>query len=85
MPMPASEAMRFLDVLLNSGRFDVLSAGRNHWKCLRHLLARSPEPSGNLFFDLRTVALMHEHAVRRIYTADTDFLQFEQIDVVNPL
>lgn len=36
-------------------------------------------------FDLRTVALMHKHTVRRIYTADTDFLQFERIEVVNPL
>ena len=78
--------MCFLDVLLKSGRFDVLTAGDGHWACLRHLLAsRTPQPSGNLFFDIRTVALMHEHAVRRIYTADTDFLQFSGIDVVNPL
>jgi uncharacterized protein len=85
LPMTASEAMHFLDVLLNSERFDVLSAGRTHWPCLRRLLARAPQPSGNIFFDLRTVALMQEHAVRRIYTADTDFLQFKQIEVVNPL
>ncbi len=85
-PMTAREAMRFLDVLLTSGRFNVLTAGDGHWGCLRHLLAaRTPQPSGNLFFDIRTVALMHEHAVRRIYTADTDFLQFSGIEVVNPL
>ncbi len=84
-PLTAREALRFLEVLLNSGRFDVLAAGQAHWDCLRRLLARSPQLSGNLFFDLRTVALMHEHAVRRIYTADTDFLQFDGIEVVNPL
>ena len=84
-PLTAREAMRFLDVLLDSDRFDVLAADHAHWTCLRRLLARMPPPSGNLFFDLRTVALMHEHAVRRIYTADTDFLQFEGIEVVNPL
>ena len=63
----------------------MLAAGRTHWTCLRRLLKRAPQPSGNIFFDLRTVALMHEHAVRRIYTTDTDFLQFEEIEVVNPL
>lgn len=84
-PMSAREAMGFLDVLLNSERFDVLAAGHAHWTCLRRLLAHSPQPNGNIFFDLRTVALMHEHAVRRIYTADTDFLQFKEIEVVNPL
>lgn len=85
VPLTAREAMRFLDVLLNSERFDVLAAGRAHWACLRSLLAHTPQPSGNIFFDLRTVALMTEHAVRRIYTADTDFFQFKEIEVVNPL
>jgi len=28
---------------------------------------------------------MREHGVGRIYTTDTDFLQFEGIEVVNPL
>lgn len=84
-PLTAREAMRFLDALLKSGRFDVLSAGRTHWAFLRRLLDRTPQPCGNIFFDIRTVALMHEHAVRRVYTADTDFMQFEGVDVINPL
>lgn len=85
VPLSADEAMQFLDVLLKSDRFNVLTAGTKHWFCLRRLLVRAPQPSGNLFFDLRTVALMHEHAVSRIYTADTDFLQFTGIEVINPL
>jgi len=28
---------------------------------------------------------MREHGVRRIHTTDSDFLQFDGIDVVNPL
>jgi predicted nucleic acid-binding protein len=42
-------------------------------------------PSGNLFFDIRTVALIKEHGVREIYTTDTDFLQFRDLRVINPL
>jgi predicted nucleic acid-binding protein len=43
------------------------------------------QPTGNLFFDLRTAALMREHGIRDIYTTDTDFLQFAGIRVINPL
>jgi predicted nucleic acid-binding protein len=28
---------------------------------------------------------MREHGIKRIYTTDTDFLQFGDIEVVNPL
>jgi len=34
---------------------------------------------------VRTVVLMREHGVREIYTIDTDFLQFQDITVINPL
>jgi predicted nucleic acid-binding protein len=28
---------------------------------------------------------MKEHGIRKIYTTDTDFLQFSGIEVINPL
>ena len=84
-PLSAAEAMAFLDAILGSGRFEVLSAEPDHWPVLRGVLSAHPRCSGNLFFDIRTVALMKEHSVRTIYTADTDFLQFKDIEVINPL
>jgi predicted nucleic acid-binding protein len=42
-------------------------------------------PSGNLFFDIRTVVLMREHGAREIHTTGTDFLQFRDIQAINPL
>lgn len=33
----------------------------------------------------RTVALMREHGIRAIHTADADFHRFKEITVVNPL
>ncbi len=84
-PLTAHEAMEFLDGLLKTSRFEVLSAGPDHWNHLRDVLKTTTHPSGNLFFDIHTVALMHENTVRRIYTADVDFLQFPGIEVVNPL
>lgn len=84
-PLTAAEAMAFVRVLLESPRFGVLTAGARHWQILGQLLAELRHPSGNLFFDIRTVALMRELGVRRIYTADTDFLRFSGIDVINPV
>ncbi|NBS78365.1 PIN domain-containing protein [bacterium] len=49
------------------------------------LLETLHAPSGNLFFDIRTATLMQEHGIRTIYTADTDFLQFQDLEVINPL
>jgi hypothetical protein len=41
-------------------------------------------PSGKLFFDIRTVALMREHGVREIYTTDTASFQFQDLWVITP-
>ena len=63
----------------------VITAEQQHWHLLGALLREITHPAGNLFFDIRTVVLMREHGIREIYTADTDFLQFSDIDVINPV
>jgi predicted nucleic acid-binding protein len=62
-----------------------LSAGANHWQVLRALVMEPGQPSGNFFFDVHTVALMREHGIRRIATADTDFAKFRDLDIINPV
>lgn len=84
-PLTWKEGFRFIRPLLMSRRFDMLTAGENHWTILERVLADLHRPSGNLFFDIRTVVLMRERGVREIYTTDTDFLQFRDIRVINPL
>jgi uncharacterized protein len=83
-PLDAGQAMAFLDALMATGRFEVVVAGTGHWKWLREVVTTTGHPAGNLFFDIRTVALMREHGIRQIYTADPDFLQFSDITVINP-
>ena len=46
-------------------------------------MAEVGQPAGNFFFDLHTAALMREHGIRRIASADRDFAKFGNIDVVN--
>jgi len=84
-PLSWKEALGFLNPFLASEQFDVVSTGQDHWQQLPEVLEPLTHPAGNLFFDVRTVTLMREHGIRRIYTTDTDFLQFAEIEVVNPL
>lgn len=84
-PLTWHEALAFVQPILGVESVHLLHAGDRHWTLLSEILAELTHPSGNLFFDVRTVALMREHGIRTIYTTDTDFLQFGGIAVVNPL
>jgi toxin-antitoxin system PIN domain toxin len=84
-PLTWREALDFLLPILAVDQVAVLRAGDGHWTLLAAALGDLTHPSGNLFFDVRTVVLMREHGIRRVYTTDTDFLQFRDIEVINPL
>jgi toxin-antitoxin system PIN domain toxin len=84
-PLGWSDALSFLEALAKTGNFCWLEAREHHWTVLRQVTAELTQPSGNLFFDIRTVVLMKQHGIREIYSTDTDFLQFSGIVVVNPL
>ncbi len=84
-PLSAGEALSFLDALLEREFFRLLSVSARHWETLRHLVAELHHPAGNLFFDIRTAALMRERGVRKIYTSDRDFLQFAGVEAIDPL
>jgi toxin-antitoxin system PIN domain toxin len=84
-PLDWHEAFGFIEPICKAGNVYILNAGHTHWPLLGEILATLTHPSGNIFFDIRTVVLMREHGIRRIYTTDTDFLQFGDIEVLNPL
>ena len=84
-PLRWEQAFNFLRPLIESSNFHLLGVADHHWALLEQVLAKLNYPVGNLFFDIKTVVLMQQHGIREIYTADTDFLQFDEVDVVNPL
>ena len=84
-PLEARQAMAFLQPVWSAPSFSLLTAGAEHARLLSEELERLSHPAGNLFFDIRTVVLMREHGIRTVYTADHDFRQFADIEVVNPL
>jgi len=84
-PLGCFEALAFLKAVIETPSVSVLSAGPRHWKTLQEIVKNLHAPSGNLFFDIRTAALMKEYGVHVIYTADTDFHQFSTLEVINPI
>lgn len=83
-PLIWEDALTFLERFAALDNFGWLSVSDHHWETLREILALLTHPSGNLFFDIRSATLMREHGLKRIYTTDTDFLQFPDIEVINP-
>ena len=84
-PWSSREAWSFVDALLATPSLDLLVEGERHADVLASLIADVPQLSGNLLHDAHTAALMREHGVRTIYTRDTDFHRFPDLDVLDPL
>lgn len=84
-PLVWRESQQFLRVFVDADNVRVLAAEEGRGSLLGDILAELTHPGGNLFFDVRRFVLVREHGVRRIYTTDTDCLQFVGIEVVNPI
>jgi len=84
-PITLAQAGDWIEALL-AGRNDaILVATDRHPAVLAELVASHPRLRGNPVHDLHIAALMREHGVPEIRTADTDFHQFGFLRVVNPL
>jgi toxin-antitoxin system PIN domain toxin len=84
-PISATEAWSFLESLLASPHFGVLAETEIHARVLSELVRQHSWVSGNLLHDFHTAALMREHGITEIRSADSDFRKFGFLRVVNPL
>jgi uncharacterized protein len=84
-PLTFADAWSFIDSLRASPSFGVLVETDRHGEVVRNLTREYPHVSGNRMHDLHIAALMREHGVVEIRTADTDFHEFKFLRVVNPL
>lgn len=84
-PLTLAQANAWIAALL-AGRTDsILIQTDRHRAVLNDLAEKHSRLRGNPVHDLHIAALMIEHGVPEIRTADTDFHQFAALDVVNPL
>jgi toxin-antitoxin system PIN domain toxin len=83
-PWTGSQAWGFVEALLASPTFGLLTATERHARAAAELVRNSGFLRGNLFLDAQTAVLMREHGIRRIYTRDTDFHRFPFLEPVDP-
>ncbi|HZD16873.1 MAG TPA: TA system VapC family ribonuclease toxin [Actinomycetota bacterium] len=79
-PVNGAEAMRAIDVLVESPSARVLLPGRRFLPLLRDLILGG-RVRGDLVFDAQIVAVCLEHGATTILTEDRDFRRFSGITV----
>ncbi|MGO8792655.1 MAG: type II toxin-antitoxin system VapC family toxin [Terriglobia bacterium] len=84
-PLSFADAWSFIDGLRSSPSFGILVETDCHADVVRDLTLEYPHISGNRLHDLHIAALMREHGVVEIRTADAGFHEFKFLRVINPL
>ena len=82
-PLSPEEALGNVENLLDLPRVRVLSEDDDFLVMYREVVSKFPV-RGNLVPDAHLAALLLQHGVRKIYTADSDFKKFEFLEVENP-
>lgn len=82
-PLDSATATRFVTNWLETGVAWIPNPGRGHAELLASLI-RSHELRGNLISDAHLAALAIEHGLT-MYSADTDFARFTDLQWVNPV
>jgi len=84
-PLSFSQAWHFIEALRAFPSFEIVMETDRHAEVVRDLASEYPHMSGSRFHDLHIAAVMREHGITDIRTADTDFHQFKFLRVTNPL
>ena len=84
-PWSTQNALNFVQTLLESANFTILSATHKHADVLSQTLNEYPQLRGSIIHDVHTAVLMREHGISQICTRDADFYRFPFLTVVDPL
>jgi toxin-antitoxin system PIN domain toxin len=82
-PLSPGEALGNVESLIGLPRVRVLSEDDGFLAIYRQVTGKLPV-RGNLVPDAHLAALLLQHGVTKIYTADSDFKKFEFLEVSNP-
>ncbi len=83
-PLPAPDAVAFLEQLLASPSIEAIGPTARHAAVLGELLAGRDE-GGAASARLELAAVLHEHGVRELLSADSGMRRFAFLTVVDPL
>lgn len=82
-PLSPDEALGNVDALISLPHVRVLSEGEDFLDVYRGVTG-GLSVRGNLVPDAHLAAVLRQHQVRTLYTADADFKKFDFLDVRNP-
>jgi uncharacterized protein len=83
-PLTIEQALADLDPYLTVDHGHVLTHTAQHRPVLESVASAMPTARGNFIHDVHYAALLREHGVSRIYSADSDFEKFGFLDVIDP-
>lgn len=83
-PLRWNDAKEQMAVLLRHPRADLLEETSDHLRVLGAVVEAAGGASGNFVHDCHIAALMSEHDVRTIVTADAGFRRFRGLEVLAP-
>ena len=84
-PWDSRLAWSFIDSILASPGFALLTETTRHQAILEQTIAELPGLRGNILHDVHTAVIMRENGLTQIYTRDTDFARFPFLTIVDPL
>lgn len=84
IPLTISQALQDMESYLLDPRCRILVETENHQKILKEVIKLIPGIKGNLVHDCHYAALLREHTIQEIVTADMDFKKFDFLKVINP-
>ena len=82
-PLSPGDAWSFVFALIRDPRTDILLETPGHDRFLTQILEEAPPLRGNIWHDAHIAALMVEHGVRDIATADRHFRLFPSLRVID--
>ncbi|MBI4863211.1 MAG: PIN domain-containing protein [Candidatus Riflebacteria bacterium] len=84
IPLSIEQALSDLAPYLDTDSGHVLTHTAQHRPVLEAVASAVPTARGNFIHDVHYAALLREHGVSRIYTADSDFEKFGFLEVIDP-
>ena len=83
-PLSIGQALADLEPYLSAETVHLLSHTAQHRPVLEALARMVPTARGNFVHDVHYAALLQEHGIARIFTADADFHRFPFLEVIDP-